>query len=165
MLAEVDIDNRKGDLFPGMYAVVSFVQTHGVGPLTIPGDAVVVRQDRNTVAIVRDHKIQLVPIEIGRDYGPSVEVLSGLHEGDLLVSTVTDVVQPGVQVRTQQTPEQAQAAPPGNVPSTGPNQYGDQSIVNQEGDSTQQKGGKGAQKQPKQNKSKSGSSHKSGSNQ
>ena len=39
-----------------MYAVVSFVQVHGVGPLTIPGDAVVVRQDRNTVAVVRDQK-------------------------------------------------------------------------------------------------------------
>jgi multidrug efflux pump subunit AcrA (membrane-fusion protein) len=157
MLAEVDIDNRKGDLFPGMYAVVSFVQTHGVGPLTIPGDAVVVRQDRNTVAIVRDQKIQLVPIEIGRDYGPSVEVLSGLHEGDLVVSTVTDVVQPGVQVRTQQNPEQEQNAPSSNVPSTGPNQYGDQSIVNQQGDSTQQKGGKADQKQ---NKTKSGSTPK-----
>ena len=83
MLTEVDVDNRDGSLFPGMYAVVTFVQVRGRPPLTVPGDAVVVRQDRNTVAVVRDEKIQMVPVEIGRDYGPSVEILSGLQKGDL----------------------------------------------------------------------------------
>jgi multidrug efflux pump subunit AcrA (membrane-fusion protein) len=157
MLAEVDVDNRKGELFPGMYSVVSFVQVHGVSPLTVPGDAVVVRQDQNTVAVVRDQKIQLVPIDIGRDYGPSVEVLSGLKEGDLVVSTVTDVVQPGAKVRTQQDPEVAQAPQTSASPDSGPDQYGDQSIVNQQGGSTTPKGGgKGDQKQPKQNKGGSG---------
>ncbi len=154
MLAEVDVDNRKGDLFPGMYAVVSFVQVHGVAPLTVPGDAVVVRQDQNMVAVVRDQKIQLVPINIGRDYGPSVEVLSGLHEGDVVVSTVTDVVQPGAKVHPQEEPEVAQAPQSNATPDSGPGQYGDQSIVNQQGGSTTPKGGKGGQKQPK---SKSGS--------
>jgi multidrug efflux pump subunit AcrA (membrane-fusion protein) len=154
MVTEVDIDNRKGDLFPGMYAVVSFVQDSGVPPITIPGDAVVVRQDRNTVAVVRDQKIQIVPIDIGRDYGPTVEVLSGLNVGDLVVATVTDAVQPGVKVRTQPNPQAAQAPPANDVPENGPNQYGDQSIVNQQGGSTQQQKGKSSgQKQPKQTKS------------
>jgi multidrug efflux pump subunit AcrA (membrane-fusion protein) len=157
MLTEVDVDNRKGDLFPGMYAVVNFVQASGVSPITIPGDAVVVRQDRNTVAVVRDQKIQIVPIDIGRDYGPTVEVLSGLNVGDLVVATVTDAVQPGVKVRTQPNPQGAQAQPANDVPENGPNQYGDQSIVNQQGGSTQQQKGKSSgQNQPKQ--SKSGSS-------
>jgi multidrug efflux pump subunit AcrA (membrane-fusion protein) len=156
MVTEVDIDNRKGDLFPGMYAVVSFVQVSGIPPITIPGDAVVVRQDRNTVAVVRDQKIQIVPIDIGRDYGPTVEVLSGLNVGDLVVATVTDAVQPGVKVRTQPNPQAAQAPPANDVPENGPNQYGDQSIVNQQGGSTQQQKGKSGPKQPKQ--SKTGSS-------
>lgn len=108
MLTEVDVDNLDGSLFPNMYTVVTFVQVRGVAPLTIPGDAVVVRQDRNTVAIVRDQKIQMVPVEIGRDYGPSVEVLNGLHEGDLVVTTVTDAVQPGIKVRTEQNPQVAE---------------------------------------------------------
>jgi multidrug efflux pump subunit AcrA (membrane-fusion protein) len=162
MLTEVDIDNRKGDLFPGMYAVVSFVQEKGVPPITIPGDAVVVRQDRNTVAVVRDQKIQIVPIDIGRDYGPTVEVLSGLNVGDLVVATVTDVVQPGVKVRTQPNPQAAQS--PSDVPENGPNQYGDQSIVNQQGGSTQQKGGKQQKGKSGQKQGNNGSG-KSGSNQ
>jgi multidrug efflux pump subunit AcrA (membrane-fusion protein) len=150
MLAEVDIDNHDGSLFPGMYAVVSFVQVRGTGPLMVPGDAVIVRQDRNTVAVVRDQKIVLVPVEVGRDYGPSLEVLSGLHEGDLVVATVTDVVQPGVKVRPQQNPEMAkdsqQSPQSSQNPKSDPDQYGDQSIVNTPSESTSQKGKSGGKK-------------------
>ena len=163
MLAEVDIDNPDGALFPGMYAVVSFVQVRGVGPLTIPGDAVVVRQDRNTVAVVRNGKVQMVPIDIGRDYGPSVEVLSGLHEGDMVVATVTDTVQPGVKVRAQESKQMAEQIGQGNgaqseqAPDSGPDQYGDQSIVNKPSESSTGKGGGKQGKQGKQGKSGSGS--------
>ncbi len=149
MLVEVDVPNYDGSLYPGMYAVVSFVQVRGVSPLTVPGDAVVVRQDKNMVAVVRDEKIQMVPIEIGRDYGPSVEVLNGLHEGDLVVTTVTDSVQQGVKVRTQQTQEAGEdssgkgGAQQDKTPDSGPNQYGDQSIVNSKSESTNQKGKSG----------------------
>lgn len=160
MLTEVDVDNRDGSLFPGMYAVITFVQVRGVSPLTVPGDAVVVRGDRNTVAVVQDQKIKMVPIEIGRDYGPSVEVLSGLHEGDLVVTTVTDAVQQGVKVRPEQNPQVAQdtgqAAQSSQAPDSGPDQYGDQSIVNAETGNTSQKG-KSGQKQSGGKQGKSGS--------
>jgi multidrug efflux pump subunit AcrA (membrane-fusion protein) len=160
MLTEVDVDNRDGSLFPGMYTVVTFVQVRGVSPLTVPGDAVVVRGDRNTVAVVQDQKIKMVPIEIGRDYGPSVEVLSGLHEGDLVVTTVTDAVQQGVKVRPEQNPQVAQdtgqAAQSSQAPDAGPDQYGDQSIVNAETGNTSQKG-KSGQKQSGGKQAKSGS--------
>ncbi len=164
MLVEVDVDNPDGRLYPGMYAVVSFIQVRGVAPLTVPGDAVVVRQDRNTVAIVRNEKIQLVPVVIGRDYGPSVEILSGLHEGDWVVTTVDDTVQQGVQVRPEQKPEAGEdasgkgGAQSDKTPDTGPNQYGDQSIVNSSSESTNQKG-KGGQKSG----GKQGSQQKDGS--
>lgn len=65
----------------------------------------VIRQDRTVVATVRDQKIAMTPVEIGRDYGPSVEIVSGLREGDWVVTTVTDNVRPGVKVRTNQTQE------------------------------------------------------------
>jgi multidrug efflux pump subunit AcrA (membrane-fusion protein) len=146
MLAEVDVDNRDGSLYPGMYAVVSFVQVRGTPPLVVPGDAVVVRQDRTSVAVVRDHKIQMVPIEIGRDYGPSVEILAGLQEGDWVVTAVTDDVREGVKVRPHPTQSQEQAMGQGGgtqtnqAPDSGPNQYGDQSIVNSATEGTNQKG-------------------------
>jgi multidrug efflux pump subunit AcrA (membrane-fusion protein) len=158
MLTEVDIDNHNGSLVPGMYAVVTFVQVRGTPPLTVPGDAVVVRKDRTSVAIVKDEKIQIVPVEIGRDYGPSVEILQGLKEGDWVVTTVTDPVQQGVKVRPKQQQEPGQdgsgqgGAQTNKSPDSGPNQYGDQSIVNSKSESTNQKskqGQSGGQQQQK----------------
>lgn len=145
MLTEVDVDNRDGSLYPGMYTVVTFVQIRGQSPLVVPGDAVVVRQDKTSVAKVQDNKIQLVPVEIGRDYGPSVELLSGVQEGDWIVTTVTDNVRDGVKVRPHQNQSQEQGAGEGAAqtsqsPDSGPNQYGDQSIVNAPSESTNQKG-------------------------
>ena len=151
MLTEVDLDNRDGSLNPGMYTIVTFVQVRGTPPLTVPGDAVVVRQDRTMVAIVRDMKVQMVPVEIGRDYGPSVEILSGLHVGDHVITTVTDGVRQGAKVRPIQQPggDGQDASGKGGqqtnqVPNAGPNEYGDQSIVNQQSESTNNQGKKGS---------------------
>jgi hypothetical protein len=162
MLTEVDLDNRDGSLYPGMYAIVTFVQVRGVAPLTVPGDAIVVRKDQTSVARIRDEKVQIVPVEIGRDYGPSVEILSGLEEGDWIVATVTDAVLPGVKVRPRQkTPPgqesgQGSSAQTTQAPDSGPNQYGDQSIVNASSESTNQSSKKGeqsgGQQQQKQSK-------------
>jgi multidrug efflux pump subunit AcrA (membrane-fusion protein) len=149
MLTEVDLDNHNGSLRPGMYTIVSFVQVRGEAPLTVPGDAVVVRQDRTMVAIVREMKVQMVPVEIGRDYGPSVEILSGLREGDHVITTVTDGVQQGAKVRPTQTKAPGEDSGKGGaqtskVPDAGPNEYGDQSIVNQSSESTTNQGKKGS---------------------
>jgi multidrug efflux pump subunit AcrA (membrane-fusion protein) len=152
MLAEVDVDNHDGSLYPGMYAVVTFVQTRGVSPLAVPGDAVIVRDDRTSIAMVKDEKIKIVPVEIGRDYGPSMEILSGLHEGDWIVTTVTDSVRDGVKVRPKKSQKQEKQAigqggeQTNKAPDSGPNQYGDQSIVNAPGESTNQKGKPGQDK-------------------
>ena len=148
MLTEVDLDNRNGSLYPGMYTMVSFVQVHGTAPLTVPGDAIVVRQDKTMVAIVRDMKVQMVPVEIGRDYGPSVEILSGLHVGDHVITSVSDSVRQGVKVRPGQTRAAGEAsgndgAQTNKVPNAGPSEYGDQSIVNQSSESTSSQGKKG----------------------
>jgi hypothetical protein len=153
LLAEVDVDNKDGSLYPGMYSVVSFIQTRGVSPLVIPGDAVVLRQDQTSVAIVRDQKIQIVPVEIGRDYGPSVEIVSGLNEGDWVVPTVTDSVREGIKVRARQNKQEGEDATgqgwdqTKGSPDSGPSQYGDQSIVNSLGESANQKGKRGQGKQ------------------
>jgi multidrug efflux pump subunit AcrA (membrane-fusion protein) len=168
MLVEVDVDNRDASLYPGAYTIVSFVEVRGTPPLTVPGDAVVVRNDRTTVALVRDNKIQMVPVEIGRDYGPSVEILSGIQEGDWVVTTVTDAVQPGVKVRSEQDKQAAQQSPgqggaqTTKTPDFGPDQYGDQSIVDSNTESTTQKGkpgqkGKGGKAQDQQQDDKKGS--------
>jgi hypothetical protein len=104
-------------------------------------------------------------VEIGRDYGPSVEIASGLAEGDWVVTSVTDAVQQGVKVVAKQSQEaQAESGQSDQIPNAGPNQYGDQSIVNSSSQSTNQRGkpgqGQGGGQQDKQNNSNQGGDQK-----
>ena len=150
MLTEVDIDNRNHSLYPGMYAVVSFEQIRGESPLTVPGDAVIVRNDQTSVAtVVNGSKVHLVPVRIGRDYGPSVEIVSGLRSGATVITSVTDGVREGATVHPQANQTAGEeggkpsAAQSSAEPDSGPNQYGDQSIVNAKSEGTNNQGKKG----------------------
>jgi hypothetical protein len=60
-----------------------------------------------------DHKIELRPLNIGRDYGTSLEVLGGLAVSDQIVVNPPDSLEQGEQVNVTQTapPPQADAAP------------------------------------------------------
>ncbi len=146
LLTEVQVDNRARKLLAGMYVLVGFQRMQGSPEIEIPGDAVVVRGDRNQVALVRDGMVHLQPIEIGRDFGASVEVLDGLKVGDQLVTTVTDEVAEGarVQIRQGKIPGTNPSATSGQhqAQSSGPGQYGDQKQVDAKtGPAQPQKGG------------------------
>lgn len=154
LLTEVQVDNRDGRLLNGMYAVVTFAPTGGAQPLVVPGDAIAVRQDRNVVAVVHDGMVHLQPVNVGRDYGPVVEVLSGVNEGDLIASSFTDEVRDNVKVQVKMgnspgVQAGAQGPPIQNQPPGGSTQYGNQAITdaNMLGQSAKQQQGGGGQKQ------------------
>ena len=72
-----------GALLPGMYAKVDLNSTRTDAPLLVPSDCLIVRPDGTQVAMVGpDRIVHLRKIEIGRDYGDKLEILSGLQEGD-----------------------------------------------------------------------------------
>jgi multidrug efflux pump subunit AcrA (membrane-fusion protein) len=161
VLTEVQLDNRDGKLLPGMYAVVTFPPAPGAqAPLVVPGDAIAIRGDRSVIAAVVDGKIRLLPIVIGRDYGPSTEVLSGLHEGDLIVTNVTDDVTEGRKVKTQLNAQEAAAAnqkPEQSQPPGGTTQYGNQSVTDVNLQSKQSQQNQKAGGKPQKSESSSGS--------
>jgi multidrug efflux pump subunit AcrA (membrane-fusion protein) len=107
LLTEVQIDNSAGRLLPGMYAVATFAGARGQGPLMISGDAVAIRKDRSMVALIQNGKVRLVPVALGRDYGPEIEIMAGVQEGDLVASTFTDEVKEGASVKTRLSKEES----------------------------------------------------------
>lgn len=113
MLTELQLDNSGGKLVPGMYVVTTFPPAAGSKPpLLITGDAITIRHDQPTVATVVNGKIQLTPVVLGRDFGSAVEITNGLKVGDLIVTNITDEVQPGasVQVHMQRSVEDQPAS-------------------------------------------------------
>ncbi len=100
LLTEVEVPNPDHVLLPGMFTQVDLMVPHGDPPLLIPGDTLVVRADGPQVATVnRDGEVHYAKIQLGRDYGDRLEVLSGLREGQMLVVNPSDVVREGAKVK------------------------------------------------------------------
>ncbi len=99
MLVEVQVPNADGALLPGMYAQVDLSSPRVNAPLLIPGDALIVLATGTQVAIVRpDSTVHLQKIQVGRDYGDRLEVLSGLQMGDRIIANPGDTAREGAKV-------------------------------------------------------------------
>jgi RND family efflux transporter MFP subunit len=99
MLVEIQVPNADGALLPGMYAQVQLENAGKYAPLVVPGDALQVGADGTKIALLRpDNTVHFQLIEVGRDYGDKLEVLSGLSEGDTIIPKPSDAVREGVKV-------------------------------------------------------------------
>jgi RND family efflux transporter MFP subunit len=100
MLTELQVDSSGGVLMPGMYAQAELAIEDSHASLRIKGDTLVVRSDGPQVAVVdAGGRVHYSRIQIGRDYGETLEVLSGLEEGQQIVVNPSDVVREGAKVK------------------------------------------------------------------
>jgi RND family efflux transporter MFP subunit len=100
MRTEVHVKNPDHILLPGMYGQVKFQIARADAPPLIPGDTLVIRSGGTQVAVMgTDHKVHFQKIVVGRDYGPEVEVTSGLSEGDMVIVNPGDEIREGVVVQ------------------------------------------------------------------
>jgi len=99
LLTEVDIDNADGALLPGMYATVTFHLPRAASSVFVPGEALMFRADGTTVAVVDDQNVvRIRKVTVGRDYGASLEIVSGLQVGDRVVVNPNDATVDGAKV-------------------------------------------------------------------
>jgi RND family efflux transporter MFP subunit len=99
LLTEVQVPNSSGTLLPGMYTQVDLTAPRADPPLLIPGDTLVVRAAATQVAVVgADRVVHFRRLQLGRDYGDKIEVLSGLEAGQQVVVNPGDTVQEGAKV-------------------------------------------------------------------
>jgi len=100
---EIDVYNPQGQIMPGAYAFVHFrLLQKGHAPaesLIIPADALLFRAEGLRVGVVRDGIAQVIPVTIGRDYGSTVEIVSGLLPGDSVILNPADSLVSGTPVR------------------------------------------------------------------
>jgi len=110
---ELELDNAQRELFPGAYAEVHFKLAGSVSSVRLPANTVLFRAPGPQVAIVdAQHRIQLKSIVQGRDFGGTIEVLSGLGPDDAVVINPPDSIVDGATVRVSSPPPvQAPKAP------------------------------------------------------
>ncbi|RYF35073.1 MAG: efflux RND transporter periplasmic adaptor subunit [Comamonadaceae bacterium] len=104
MQVEVALPNPDGTLLPGAYVQVSLPLAASQS-LTVPANALLFRAEGTRVAVVDDKgRVALRPVAIGRNYGPTVEVLDGLAATDRLVLNPSDSLAEGDQVSVAKDP-------------------------------------------------------------
>jgi len=121
LLTEVDVDNPKGLLLPGMYAMVSFKTDRSYPPFLVPDASLVVRASGTVLAVLqplaadeqekvraegldaaklaRIRRVHFQMVQPGRDYGTELEILDGLKVGEEIAVDPTDAVQEGALVQ------------------------------------------------------------------
>ncbi len=95
--AEVEVQGD-GKLLPGAFVYTRFTVERSEAPMLIPASALVVRKEGTMVAKVIGGKVQLAPIELGRDLGKELEVLRGVALGDKVVMNPMDDLADGMPV-------------------------------------------------------------------
>jgi len=99
LVTEVELDNPKGILRPGMFAQVHFRFPHPVGSVLIPDAALVTNALGSQVEVVQPQgTIHFQPILVGRDFGKTMEVMSGLQPGQKIIASSDDSMREGEAV-------------------------------------------------------------------
>lgn len=96
---EVQVLNSDYALLPNMFAQVNLVGASAAATALVPGDALIVKPEGTQVAVVgKDNRVHFRAVEVGRDYGPQIEIRSGLNGGERVVVNPSDDVREGAEI-------------------------------------------------------------------
>lgn len=99
MLVEVDLANENQALYPGMYATAEFTVKMGAGAPMVPDDALVFRDGKVYVPVVRNNQLHLAEVTLGYDNGQMVEIISGINQADKVAVNVGQAAREGENVQ------------------------------------------------------------------
>src|SRR5437899_3773779 len=99
LLTDVRLRNEDHALMPGMYAQVKFSLVPADAVWVVPATALITRAaGPQVIAVHRDGTVHLVGVQLGRDLGQSVEIVSGLTGQERLVVSPPDGLKDGARV-------------------------------------------------------------------
>ena len=105
MDTEVDVPNANLILIPGMYAEVNLTLSRHNAVLVVPVMAVDTDGEKSgrVMVITPNNRVEVRKISLGLETAQSIEVLSGLNEGDTVVLSGRSGLQAGQEVRPKAT--------------------------------------------------------------
>jgi RND family efflux transporter MFP subunit len=98
LLVEIDLDNPKGAILPGSFAQVHLKLPTSATTFRLPVNTLMFRSEGLRVATVKDGSVSLLPVTLGRDFGSTVEVVSGLTGAESIVVNPPDSLAEGQRV-------------------------------------------------------------------
>jgi RND family efflux transporter MFP subunit len=99
---QLELDNAREEVLPGAYVTVrlKLASQSNAQILRLPANALLFRHDGlSVVKVGPDGRMQIQAITVGRDFGSSIEVLSGLNAGDSVIVNPPESATSGTPVR------------------------------------------------------------------
>jgi RND family efflux transporter MFP subunit len=114
LLTELEVDNSRGEILAGTYVQVRLTEAKLAPTLTLPSNTLLFRSEGPQVGVVgADGKVELRRIALGRDFGPTIEVLEGVGTTDRVILNPPDSLVGGTTVHVAEAAkEPADKAPP-----------------------------------------------------
>jgi len=104
MLVEVDLPNTDLALYPGMYGSAEFVVSIPAGAPLVPDEALIFRNGKVLVPVVKDDRLHLVEVKLGYDNGVAVEITSGIADDAVVALNVGQSARDGERVQPVEQP-------------------------------------------------------------
>jgi membrane fusion protein, multidrug efflux system len=102
LLTELAVDNSRHQILPYSYGEVTLKENDAHSPLTLPSNTLLFRAQGLQVGMVGPNgTVRLRSVQIGRDFGQTVEILGGVILADRVIINPTDSLVDGSAVRVQ----------------------------------------------------------------
>jgi RND family efflux transporter MFP subunit len=103
---ELEADNAKGEILAGSYAQVRFTDVKMKASQTLPANSVLFRPEGPQIGVVADDgKVSLQRVSLGRDFGQSIEIITGVGPKDRVIVNPSDSLADGMMVDVHESPQ------------------------------------------------------------
>ena len=96
---ELEVDNADSALLSGGYTDAHIKIPTDQQTVILPVNTLLFRDGMHIGVVTNDH-VALKPVKLGRDYGKTAEILSGVSPGDIVVINPPDSLEDGQEVHT-----------------------------------------------------------------
>ena len=104
LLVQLEVDNSQHQILPYSYGEVRFDEHAGNPALTLPANTLLFRAEGLRVGVVNSNAVvELRKVQIGRDFGQTVEVTGGVTPADRVIANPSDSLVSGIKVQIQPT--------------------------------------------------------------
>jgi RND family efflux transporter MFP subunit len=107
LLVELEVDNSRGEILAGTYVQVRLADPKLDPTLTLPANTLLFRAEGPQVGVVGgEGKVDLRRVTLGRDLGPTVEIVGRVGPADRVIINPADSLVGGTTVRVAETTEE-----------------------------------------------------------
>jgi RND family efflux transporter MFP subunit len=99
LLVELSVYNPNGEILAGSYAQVRFTEAQMESVPTLPANTVLFRAEGSQIGVVKaGGRVELRTIKLGRDFGRTLEILTGVDWNDRVIVNPSDSLKNGATV-------------------------------------------------------------------